>query len=184
MGGLKRFFILVMALLTLALTIIGALLLTNFSNLGAVIVRSATYGSWQFITLAVLLGLVALGALIMLGIGIFARGKLHTLTEECENGTIEISRVALESAARNAIEAEGTYVIDDVRVKIINGSTPSMFARATLGVENEQNLAELGSRLQEKIKQSLENFSGYVVSGVDVEFFDISERVQPSGAGE
>lgn len=184
MGGFKRLCLIVMALCTLAVSALGALMLTDFYGVRSIVLAHLAFGNWLFITICTLLAIVGLGALIMLGVGLFARGKLNKLVDVRESGTIEISKTALESSARRAIEEIPGLLVDEVTISIVNGHSPSMFAHAIVGIGHGENLSELGEYVQRKVKESLEAFSGYVVSGVDVKFFDLAERNRTSVAGE
>ena len=81
---------------------------------------------WFFVVEAVLLGITALGLLVVLIRAITAPGKNSQLELERDNGSIAITQNAIQSTVKHVVEAHHGLSTDNVKVDITNKHDPRM----------------------------------------------------------
>ena len=106
---------------------------------------------WFFVVEAVLLGITALGLLVVLIRGITAPGKNSQLELERANGSIAT-----------------------------NKHDPRMSIHAKIDPGRNAELGQLGAKLQDEIAATLEAFTGYPVDSVRITFAGDADVVTPA----
>ena len=122
---------------------------------------------WFFVVEAVLLGITALGLLVVLIRAITAPGKNSQLELERDNGSIAITQNAIQST-------------DNVKVHITNKHDPRMSIHAKIDPGRNAELGQLGAKLQDEIAATLEAFTGYPVDSVRITFAGDADVVTPA----
>ena len=128
---------------------------------------------WFFVVEAVLLGITALGLLVVLIRAITAPGKNSQLELERDNGSIAITQNAIQSTVKHVVESHHGLSTDNVKVHIT-----SIHAKIDPGRNAE--LGQLGEKLQDEIAATLEAFTGYPVDSVRITFAGDADVVTPA----
>lgn len=135
---------------------------------------------WFFVVEAVLLGITALGLLVVLIRAITAPGKNSQLELERDNGSIAITQNAIQSTVKHVVEAHHGLSTDNVKVEITNKHDPRMAIHAKIDPGRNAELGELGAKLQNEISSTLEAFTGYPVDSVRITFAGDADVVTPA----
>ena len=135
---------------------------------------------WFFVVEAVLLGITALGLLVVLIRAITAPGKNSQLELERDNGSIAITQNAIQSTVKHVVEAHHGLSTDNVKVDITNKHDPRMAIHAKIDPGRNAELGELGAQLQNEISSTLEAFTGYPVDSVRITFAGDADVVTPA----
>ena len=135
---------------------------------------------WFFVVEAVLLGITALGLLVVLIRAITAPGKNSQLELERDNGSIAITQNAIQSTVKHVVESHHGLSTDNVKVHITNKHDPRMSIHAKIDPGRNAELGQLGAKLQDEIAATLEAFTGYPVDSVRITFEGDSDRVTPA----
>ena len=135
---------------------------------------------WFFVVEAVLLGITALGLLVVLIRAITAPGKNSQLELERDNGSIAITQNAIQSTVKHVVEAHHGLSTDNVKVDITNKHDPRMAIHAKIDPGRNAELGELGAKLQNEISSTLEAFTGYPVDSVRITFAGDADVVTPA----
>ena len=123
--------------------------------------RLAHEHAWFFVVEAVLLGITALGLLVVLIRAITAPGKNSQLELERDNGSIAITQNAIQSTVKHVVESHHGLSTDNVKVHITNKHDPRMSIHAKIDPGRNAELGQLGAKLQDEIAATLEAFTGY-----------------------
>ena len=169
MGAIKRIALFVFALATILGVGILALLLFAWEP----IMPAATWiagQQWFFIVEAVLLGIVLLGAIVMLIWAIAAPGKSSRLLIEREDGEIDISRDAINSTARSTIEAHRGLEVKDVRMKIVGKRDPKLRLKIKVNPGRTGSLEQLGAHLTDEVAASVNSLTGHPLDKLRITF--------------
>ena len=118
---------------------------------------------WFFVVEAVLLGITALGLLVVLIRAITAPGKNSQLELERDNGSIAITQNAIQSTVKHVVEHD-----------------PRMSIHAKIDPGRNAELGQLGAKLQDEIAATLEAFTGYPVDSVRITFAGDADVVTPA----
>ena len=135
---------------------------------------------WFYIVEAVLLGITAVGLLVVLIRAITAPGKNSQLELERDNGSIAITQNAIQSTVKHVVEAHHGLSTDNVKVDITNKHDPRMAIHAKIDPGRNAELGELGAKLQNEISSTLEAFTGYPVDSVRITFAGDADVVTPA----
>ena len=79
---------------------------------------------WFFVVEAILLGITAIGLLVVLIRALTAPGKNSQLELERGNGSIAITQNAIQSTVKHVVEAHHGLKTDSVRVEILGNHDP------------------------------------------------------------
>ena len=120
---------------------------------------------WFFVVEAVLLGITALGLLVVLIRAITAPGKNSQLELERDNGSIAITQNAIQSTVKHVVESHHGLSTDNVKVHITNKHDPRMSIHA---------------KIEDEIAATLEAFTGYPVDSVRITFAGDADVVTPA----
>ena len=134
---------------------------------------------WFFVVEAVLLGITALGLLVVLIRAITAPGKNSQLELERDNGSIAITQNAIQSTVKH-VESHHGLSTDNVKVHITNKHDPRMSIHAKIDPGRNAELGQLGAKLQDEIAATLEAFTGYPVDSVRITFAGDADVVTPA----
>ena len=134
---------------------------------------------WFFVE-AVLLGITALGLLVVLIRAITAPGKNSQLELERDNGSIAITQNAIQSTVKHVVESHHGLSTDNVKVHITNKHDPRMSIHAKIDPGRNAELGQLGAKLQDEIAATLEAFTGYPVDSVRITFAGDADVVTPA----
>ena len=115
---------------------------------------------WFYIVEAVLLGITAVGLLVVLIRAITAPGKNSQLELERDNGSIAITQNAIQSTVKHVVESHHGLSTDNVKVHITNKHDPRMSIHAKIDPGRNAELGQLGVKLQDEIAATLEAFTG------------------------
>ncbi len=135
---------------------------------------------WFFVVEAVLLGITALGLLVVLIRAITAPGKNSRLAPERDNGSIAITQNAIQSTVKHVVESHHGLSTDNVKVHITNKHDPRMSIHAKIDPGRNAELGQLGAKLQDEIAATLEAFTGYPVDSVRITFAGDADVVTPA----
>ncbi len=125
--------------------------------------------SWFNTALLVVLGVVALGLIVLLIYAIAARRKGSELTLERSEGTVTITKEAIRSTAERAL-ANSNLKVDDLKIGIRGKRNPDISIKANVEPGSNANLASLGESLQSEVASSISELTGYPVKNVDITF--------------
>lgn len=135
---------------------------------------------WFYVVEAVLLGITAVGLLVVLIRALTAPGKNSQLEIERDNGSIAITQNAIQSTVKHVVEAHHGLSTDNVKVDITNKHDPRMAIHAKIDPGRNAELGELGAKLQSEISSTLEAFTGYPVDSVRITFAGDADVVTPA----
>ena len=135
---------------------------------------------WFYVVEAVLLGITAVGLLVVLIRALTAPGKNSQLEIERDNGSIAIPQNAIQSTVKHVVEAHHGLSTDNVKVEITNKHDPRMAIHAKIDPGRNAELGELGAKLQNEISSTLEAFTGYPVDSVRITFAGDADVVTPA----
>ena len=135
---------------------------------------------WFYVVEAVLLGITAVGLLVVLIRALTAPGKNSQLEIERDNGSIAITQNAIQSTVKHVVEAHHGLSTDNVKVEITNKHDPRMAILAKIDPGRNAELGELGAKLQNEISSTLEAFTGYPVDSVRITFAGDADVVTPA----
>ena len=135
---------------------------------------------WFYVVDAVLLGITAVGLLVVLIRALTAPGKNSQLEIERDNGSIAITQNAIQSTVKHVVEAHHGLSTDNVKVDITNKHDPRMDIHAKIDPGRNAELGELGAKLQNEISSTLEAFTGYPVDSVRITFAGDADVVTPA----
>ena len=135
---------------------------------------------WFCVVEAVLLGITAVGLLVVLIRALTAPGKNSQLEIERDNGSIAITQNAIQSTVKHVVEAHHGLSTDNVKVDITNKHDPRMAIHAKIDPGRNAELGELGAKLQNEISSTLEAFTGYPVDSVRITFAGDADVVTPA----
>ena len=135
---------------------------------------------WFFVVEAVLLGITALGLLVVLVRAISAPGKNSQLTLERDSGSIAITQNAIQSTVKHVMDGHPGLTTDTVKVDITNKHDPRVSIHAKIDPGRNAELGQLGAKLQDEIAASLEAFTGYPVESVRITFAGDADVVTPA----
>ena len=135
---------------------------------------------WFYVVEAVLLGITAVGLLVVLIRAITAPGKNSQLELERDNGSIAITQNAIQSTVKHVVESHHGLSTDNVKVHIENKHDPRMSIHAKIDPGRNAELGQLGAKLQDEIAATLEAFTGYPVDSVRITFASDADVVTPA----
>ena len=135
---------------------------------------------WFYVVEAVLLGITAVGLLVVLIRALTAPGKNSQLEIERDNGSIAITQNAIQSTVKHVVEAHHGLSTDNVKVDITNKHDPRMAIHAKIDPGRNAELGELGAKLQNEISSTLEAFTGYPGDSVRITFAGDADVVTPA----
>ena len=135
---------------------------------------------WFYVVEAVLLGITAVGLLVVLIRALTAPGKNSQLEIERDNGSIAITQNAIQSTVKHVVEAHHGLSTDNVKVDITNKHDPRMAIHAKIDPGRNAELGELGAKLQNEISSTLEAFTGYPLDSVRITFAGDADVVTPA----
>ena len=135
---------------------------------------------WFFVVEAVLLGITALGLLVVLIRAITAPGKNSQLELERDNGSIAITQNAIQSTVKPVVERHHGLSPDNVKVHITNKHDPRMSIHAKIDPGRNAELGQLGAQLQDEIAATPDAFPGYPVASVRITFAGDADVVTPA----
>ncbi len=136
--------------------------------------------SWFSLTESVLLAFTALGLLTLLGYALFSPSKKGQLEFRYGNGTITISKDAIESTVKHVVEQSRGITVSNIAVRILGSSEPRVSIRLKVNPGRNSELGKLGVQLQEEISASVCAFAGYPIHRVDITFSGDAEVVTPA----
>lgn len=135
---------------------------------------------WFYVVEAVLLGITAVGLLVVLIRALTAPGKNSQLEIERDNGSIAITQNAIQSTVKHVVESHHGLSTDNVKVHITNKHDPRMSIHAKIDPGRNAELGQLGAKLQDEIAATLEAFTGYPVDSVRITFAGDADVVTPA----
>ena len=135
---------------------------------------------WFFVVEAVLLGITALGLLVVLIRAITVPGKNSQLELERDNGSIAVTQNAIQCTVKHVVERHHGLSTDNVKVHITNKHDPRMSIHAKIDPGRNAELGQLGAKLQDEIAATLEAFTGYPVDSVRITFAGDADVVTPA----
>lgn len=128
---------------------------------------------FYFFTIVAIIG--ALLALYILIRAIVLPTINNYVIEENDSGQMLITSKAMLDNVLTTVRKYPEIRNSDATVKVRNGNSNEINTKVKCGVYEGENLSSLGDAIKEDIAKSLENFTGYPVNKVDVEFYDIKK---------
>ena len=127
-----------------------------------------------------LLGITAVGLLVVLIRALTAPGKNAQLELERDNGSVAITQNAIQSTVKHVVDSHHGLATKNVKVDITNKHDPRMAIHAKIDPGRNAELGELGAKLQDEIAATLEAFTGYPVDSVRITFAGDADVVTPA----
>lgn len=146
---------------------------------GKITARLGSYykQEWFFYFLTVVSALAALYALFNF-IRVLVLPTLNSyVIDKDEDGEMLITSRAVENNVYSTLENFNEVKKSDVDVRVNNGSKQEISTKVTCGVQEGVDLNSLGNKIKNDVSSNLENFTGYPVKEVNVEFYDIKEEL-------
>jgi len=131
---------------------------------------------WFFYVYATLAALTALFAIFYIIRAAVAPSVKDYLIDEDKEGRLLITKTAIEANVRSAANSFQAVRETKGDIDIINGDDPKIKASLKCAVPGGMDLKNLGERIQDRVRLSLENFTGYTVESVNVEFYDFDKN--------
>ena len=179
MGKLKRFSMI--AFVVAAVLGIGVLAALWFGWQPLLPAISWLMGmAWFYVVEAILLGITALGLIIVFIRAITAPGKGSQLELQRGGGSIAITQNAIQSTVKHVIDGHNGLTVDYIKVNITHKHSPRMAIHAKIDPGRNAELGELGAKLQDEISATLEAFTGYPVESVHITFAGDADVVTPA----
>ena len=130
---------------------------------------------WFFYFLTIVSAIAGLFALFTL-IRVIVLPSLNSyVVDKEDDGEMLITSKAVENNILTTVDKFGEVRKSDVDVRVNNGSKHEISAKITCGVREGINLNSLGKQIKEDVSSNLEELTGYSVTKVDVEFYNIKE---------
>ena len=130
---------------------------------------------WFFYFLTIVSAIAGLFALFTL-IRVIVLPSLNSyVVDKEDDGEMLITSKAVENNILTTVDKFGEVRKSDVDVRVNNGSKHEISAKVTCGVREGINLNSLGKQIKEDVSSNLEELTGYSVTKVDVEFYNIKE---------
>ncbi len=169
MGKLKRFCLIAFAL---ALIVGVGFLAVEYVAYAPLLpyTRAIASMSWFFVLYNAVLGVIALGTVVLLAVGLFSPGRGKRLEVKRDQGSVIITRTAISSTVRHAIESHPPLKVEKTSVRIKNGRNPAISVSARVDPGSRGDLSSLGQTLQRQVSERLNVFSGARVKRVDIVF--------------
>ncbi|NHM16855.1 alkaline shock response membrane anchor protein AmaP [Eggerthellaceae bacterium zg-887] len=169
MGKLKRFCLIAFAL---ALIIGVGFLAVEYVAYAPLLpyTRAIASMSWFYVLYNAVLGIIALGTVVLLAVGLFSPGRGKRLEVKRDQGSVIITRTAISSTVRHAIESHPPLKVEKTSVRIKNGRNPAISVSARVNPGSRGDLSSLGQTLQRQVSERLNVFSGARVKRVDIVF--------------
>ncbi|NHM14963.1 alkaline shock response membrane anchor protein AmaP [Xiamenia xianingshaonis] len=169
MGKLKRFCLIAFAL---ALIIGVGFLAVEYVAYAPLLpyTRAIVSMSWFYVLYNAVLGVIALGTVVLLAVGLFSPGRGKRLEVKRDQGSVIITRTAISSTVRHAIESHPPLKVEKTSVRIKNGRNPAISVSARVNPGSRGDLSSLGQTLQRQVSERLNVFSGARVKRVDIVF--------------
>lgn len=125
---------------------------------------------WFNIALLVVLGIVAVGLIVLFIYALAAKHKGSELSLKRDDGTVTITKEAMRSTAQRALSSNRNLKVDDLKIGIRGKHNPDISVKASVEPGSNTNLALLGESLQNEVSSSISNLTGYPVKKVDITF--------------
>lgn len=135
---------------------------------------------WFFYFFTTICALTALFALFYIIRAAVAPSVKDYLVDEDKEGKLLITKSAIESNVRSAANSFSAVRETRSDIDIINGDDPKIKASLKCAVPGGTDLKGLGENIKDRVKLSLENFTGYTVESVNVEFHDFNNNREKS----
>lgn len=126
--------------------------------------------SWFNTVLLIVLGIVAVGLVVLLIYAIAAKHKGSELSLKRGDGTVTITKEAMRSTAERTLASDRNIKVDDLKVNIRGKHNPDISVKANVEPGSNANLASLGESLQNDVASSVSALTGYPVKNVDITF--------------
>lgn len=108
---------------------------------------------WFFVVEAILLGITAIGLLVVLIRALTAPGKNSQLELERGNGSIAITQNAIQSTVKHVVEAHHGLKTDSVRVEILGNHDPRMAHHAKIDPGRNAELGQLSRSCRTRLRR-------------------------------
>lgn len=130
---------------------------------------------WFFYFLTTVSAIAGLFALFTL-IRVIVLPSLNSyVVDKDENGEMLITSKAVENNILTTVDNYNEVKKSDVDVRVNNGSKHEISAKVTCGVREGIDLSLLSKQIKRDVSSNLEELTGYSVTKVDVEFYNIKE---------
>lgn len=179
MGGFKRFCMIVFVVAsTLGVGVLAALWFAWEPLLPAIAWLAGM--PWFYVAEAVLLGITALGLLIILINALSKPGKKSHLRLERDGGSITVTQNAIQSTVRHVVEGHRGMKAESVKVSIASKRDPRMTIYARIDPGRNAELGQEGAKLQDEIAATVGAFAGHPVDAVHIAFVGDADVVTPA----
>lgn len=127
---------------------------------------SATdYGTY---IIAVVSGLVVLGALILFITTLLRASSKNSLTLVDQDGKVVLTDDAIEAYALRSLKHFPSLKDPDVSCKILDGDSKKVITKARAGVYRVSDLSSLSLEIKEKLRTDINNFIGKDIADVHI----------------
>lgn len=135
---------------------------------------------WFFAVEAALLGITAVGLIVILMRAVASPAKKSQLTLKRENGTISFTQNAVQSTVKHVVENHRGLTASSVHAEIKGARNPQVSVRVKIDPGRSAELGTLGAQLQTEISSTLSAFTGYPTKSVDIIFTGNADVVTPA----
>ena len=164
----------IFAIATILVIFFSYFLLYDYGKLSSKL-QSYYNRQWFFYFFTVIAILGALLALYILIRAIALPSINNYVIDENDSGKMLITSKAMVDNVLSTVRKNPEIRQTDAIVKVQNGKSKDINTVVKCGVYEVENLNALRNTIKENVAQSLENFTGYPVSKVDVEFYDVKK---------
>lgn len=136
--------------------------------------------SWFFTVEAILLGIMAVGLLVIFVDALVAPSRNSKLEMKRDGGCVAITQGALQSTVRHVIENHSDMKVDNIKIHIENKNQPRLSIHAKIDPGHNAGLGTMGTKLQNEIAASIEAFTEFPVDSVRITFTGDADAVTRS----
>lgn len=135
---------------------------------------SATdYGTY---IIAIVSGLVVLGAVILLISTLLRASSRSSLTLVDQDGKVVLTDDAIEAYALRSLRQFPSLKDPEVSCKILDGNNKKIIAKARAGVYGVHDLSSLSLEIKEKLRMDINNFIGKDIADVHITLDERDDR--------
>ncbi len=137
---------------------------------------------WFNVALLVVLGIVALGLVVLLIYALAAKHKGSELSLRHNDGTVTITKEAIRSTAERTLARNRGIKVNDLKIGIHGKRNPDISVKADVEPGSNADLASLGESLMSEVASSISLLTGYPVKRVDITFAGKTKAPSASAA--
>lgn len=178
----------IFAILVILMSVFTFIALEGYSPLLGLNLQKAQASFLAFSTtdygtyiIAVVSGLVILGAVILLISTLLRASSRSSLTLVDQDGKVVLTDDAIEAYALRSLKHFPSLKDPDVSCKIVDGNNKKIIAKARAGVYGVNDLSILSLEIKEKLRTDINNFIGKDIADVHITLDERDDRTSDEG---